>query len=138
MALTAICDFCDKTIQGGTILKHRRSILEFLRIIPKLIASSFQIDYRSNIEITKYHVCDRCRRLIEQHIFAEPNVVEELQRLCQNNVPRGHRNNFALHATAMIRRNAYPHTEEPGQIEPPRIEIARYPDLTTWGPGRAE
>ncbi len=88
---TAICqcDFCNTIINDGFILRYRRSIFEFLKVTSKVLWGNFYINCpygKLHLSKTKYHLCGRCKAMIKERIFAEPNIVEELQHLCQNNV----------------------------------------------------
>jgi hypothetical protein len=87
--IRTICDFCEIRIDDGVMLRYKRSIFEFLRIIPKLIYCSFWTDAnRPKGKTYQFHLCDACKRIVKERLFAEPNIVEELQNICQNNMRR--------------------------------------------------
>lgn len=91
------CDFCNLIIDDGWILRYKRSIFGFLKIIPKILWNNFFISDKFVNSKNKYYICSRCKVAIRERIFADPNLVEELQHLCQNNGrQQAHHDTYAL------------------------------------------
>ena len=74
------CDFCNATLYDERIIiEYKRSILEFFRLIPKLLCKRTE-KYSSKWKVIgHFDLCADCQRRIKIYMFAVPNRVEELR-----------------------------------------------------------
>ena len=128
MPILISCDFCNKIINEGTALRYKRSWLEFLRLVPKLLSRGFYSN-PSKITMTTYFICNRCRGIIRDSILTSPDVVTALRVLCRDeDMNYGHST-----LSRMARREGYiewPDNPSPmptvSLSEPPTVSRDRY------------
>jgi hypothetical protein len=121
-----ICDLCnDRIFEQTTVIKFKRTLLEWLRLRSKVVMQFFYLEGGSYSSGNKFEICDRCEGRLKQLMFLQPNAINELRTYI-----RGEREGFQpqragrpMTATELTRR--YAEAAIPTPRINPQIEIPR-------------
>jgi hypothetical protein len=132
-----ICDLCnDRIFEQTTVIKFKRTLLEWLRLRSKVVMQFFYLEGGSCSAGQKFEICDRCEGRLKQLMFLQPNAINELRTYIrgEREVGQTSRDPRRMTATELTRRYAEAAIPTPRlnpHIELPRAWYNEEPPLDT-------